>query len=73
MKVADFNKIYEYAKTVDVLNDGWFNTMGWFWLQLTDRQLKKMYNLLLEQGAQETEQAGKAGIEIGALFIYKQD
>lgn len=51
MKRADFNKAYEAAKTVKVENDQWFNCMGWFWINLTDKQLTKMAELMIEQGS----------------------
>lgn len=53
MKVKEFNSLYNKAKYTIVLEDEWFNTMGWIWLSLTEKQYKKMYSLLLSQGAIE--------------------
>ena len=49
MKTKDFKVIYENAKKVDIKHNEWFNVAGWFWLNLTDKQLQKMWDLLLEQ------------------------
>jgi hypothetical protein len=54
MKIQEFNKIYGYAKEVDIINDDYMNTMGWFWINLTVLQHIRMYNLMLKQGAKET-------------------
>ena len=60
MKTADFNKAYEYALRVNVCSDDWFNTAGWFWINLTDKQLSKMVSLLIAQGA-EVKESGYTG------------
>lgn len=54
MKRNDFNKLYEYAKTVTIMTDDFLNCAGYIWLNLTTKQHMKMYNLLLTQGAKET-------------------
>ena len=51
MKNCEFNKAYERAKKVDIVNDAWFNYAGFFWINLTQRQHDKMVVLLLQQGA----------------------
>jgi hypothetical protein len=63
MKTNEFNKIFQYAKGVNVVNDDMLNCAGWFWINLTEIQHKKMYKLLLLQGAQEiTNAKGKKQI-----------
>lgn len=53
MKRADFCRIYKQARNVNILDNDWFNCMGWFWLNLTELQARTMYNLILSQGAEE--------------------
>lgn len=73
MKVTEFNQIYDTAKKVNIVNDSWFNCMGWFWINLTDKQLKKMYSLMLEQGAEEEIENNKTFIKLkNGLIIYKK-
>ena len=73
MKTSDFNKYYEYAKGVNVVNDDWLNCMGWFWLNCTPRQLRKMYDLMLLQGAEETTDHGKTCIKLKiGTIVYKE-
>ena len=55
MKTADFTKIYREAKTVDIVNNEWFNFAGFFWLNLTMLQITKMYALMIAQGNQEQQ------------------
>ncbi len=64
MKVGEFNSTYEYAKSVNVVTADWFNMMMWFWMQLTERQHRKMYELMLMQGADETVVNGQKGIKL---------
>ena len=49
MNRTEFKNIYEQAQKVDILNNDWFNAMGWFWLNLTERQANKMIDLIIEQ------------------------
>ena len=53
MKIKEFNLAYEKAKEVDVVTNDWFCYMTWFWMNLTNKQLHKMYDLMLTQGAEE--------------------
>ena len=53
MKRSDFCRIVKQARDIDILNDQWFNTMGWFWLNLTELQASVMYRLILAQGGEE--------------------
>lgn len=73
MKTSEFNKIYKKAKILNIYNDSFFNMAGFFWINLTDNQLKKMYELLLLQGNKEkTFVNGKIGIELkNGLILYK--
>lgn len=64
MKVKEFNEAYKLAQTVNVVEDVWFNMSGWFWMQLTEKQLKKMYELMLEQGALESVWNGRTSIQL---------
>jgi hypothetical protein len=72
MKVNEFNPIYEYAKKVIILEDDYLKCSGWIWLNLTEKQHKKMYGLLLSQGAKEqVNAAGRPYIQLGGLGIMK--
>lgn len=51
MKVQDFKIAYEKAKLANIVEDEWFNTMGWFWVRLTENQMSRMFNLMKSQGA----------------------
>lgn len=75
MKIQEFNAIYKNAQKVNVSTDPWFNSMGWFWINLTDNQLTKMYNLMLTQGATETVQNGRKCIQLerGFSILNPQD
>lgn len=65
MKNNEFNKIYNYAESVTIVNDSMLNCSGWFWINLTEKQHEKMYNLLLAQGAKEViNAAGSAQINL---------
>lgn len=55
MNTAVFNKIYEQAKTVDIVNNDYLNFAGFFWINLTMLQVRKMYTLMLAQGNQEQQ------------------
>lgn len=50
MKRSDFNRIYKQARTVDIVNNEWFNFAGFFWLNLTELQAETMARLILSQG-----------------------
>lgn len=74
MRTTDFKAYYERAKKEkDLLNDHWLNFSAWFWMNLTELQHKKMYNLLLDRGAEETMLNGRRGIElpVSKLFLNK--
>lgn len=51
MKKAEFERVTKYIKDecVIIYNDPWFNCAGWFWLNLTPKQLAKMTEILEEQ------------------------
>lgn len=49
MKVKDFNHTFKYAEKVMIVNNEWFNTRYWFWDNLTEKQLKKMWDLIVKQ------------------------
>ena len=51
MKTNLFNEHYDRAKTVKIQKDSFFNSAGYFWVGLTEKQLKKMTDLMKEQGA----------------------
>ena len=43
MKVSHFNKIYDIARTsIDLYSDIYFNTAGYFWIDLTPKQMKTL-------------------------------
>ncbi len=50
MHTSEFKKAFERAKSVNIVNDDLFNCAGWFWINLTELQHKKMYGLLISQG-----------------------
>lgn len=50
MKTAEFKKVYGYGRTVDIVNDDFFNVAGYFWLNLTLRQITMMYTAMVCQG-----------------------
>ena len=54
MKTAEFNRIYNRAKTVRIVDNEWFNFAGFFWINLTDHQHNKMVDLILSQGETPT-------------------
>jgi hypothetical protein len=48
-----------------VVDDDWFSNEMWFWMDLTEKQHNKMYDLMIQQGAQEMENAaGKKQIKL---------
>lgn len=49
MKASDFKIIYEQAKKVDIKHNEYFNYAGWFWINLTPTQHRKMWELLVAQ------------------------
>ena len=55
MKNSDFNTWLVLAKKENIVDSDIFNSAGYFWINLTDRQLKTMYNLMKSQGAKENE------------------
>lgn len=55
MKTYFFNSRYNYAKTVQIAKDDYFCTAGYFWLNLTQKQMDKMYDLMIQQGATPDE------------------
>lgn len=72
MRMDEFTVVYEEAKKVNVVENEWFNDNMVFWLGLTEKQHKKMYELLIKQGAEEKEQNGKTGISFSnGIFLYK--
>ena len=73
MNVKEFNKVFNHAKTVNIVNDDFFNVSGCFWIGLTERQHLKMYNLMLKQGAKEIEnKKGRKQIQLAnGLGILK--
>lgn len=50
MKTSEFNKVYEYAKKVDIVNDSYFLVAGYLWISMTQNQINKMFDLCVEQG-----------------------
>ena len=50
MRRIEFNNMYEHAKTVKIFEDDFFNTAGYFWVHLSNRQFNKMIDLMIEQG-----------------------
>jgi CRISPR/Cas system CSM-associated protein Csm2 small subunit len=74
MKACDFNKIYEKACQLDdIINNDAINYTGWFWINLTNKQLTKMYNLLVSRGAEEkVDKEGKTYINLpNGCYIFK--
>lgn len=59
MKQHDFKSVYRYARTVDIVNDDYFNVAGYFWLNLTLRQVNYMYTAMVSQG--NTEKVDERG------------
>lgn len=64
MKTADFNKCYDVATRRNVETDEWFNCAGFFWLNLTDRQLHKMCELLKAQQCKTVVVDGRTWFEL---------
>jgi hypothetical protein len=54
MKISEFKSIYEQAKNINIVSSDFFNCAGWFWINLTETQHTKMYDLMVTQGAKET-------------------
>jgi hypothetical protein len=50
MKVKDFNVIKRYATSVIIKEDDFFNVAGYFWTNLTEKQVGQMLDLMDEQG-----------------------
>lgn len=46
MQTSTFNRIYKTAQQVNLESNDWFNYAGFFWVNLSDRQLQKMQQLL---------------------------
>lgn len=51
MKVKEFNKFYKELETTDIVNDIVLNTNMWIWLSLTEKQLQKVYELMVSKGS----------------------
>ena len=52
MKSSEFKWWYEEAKKGgDVVNDSTFLVAGYFWINLTEKQIKRMADLMIDQGA----------------------
>ena len=56
MKEKVFNEVLERAANVIIVNDDWFNTMGWVWMSATSAQLKKLWIYAIGQGAKVHEE-----------------
>lgn len=73
MLKSDFDRALAHAGRVNIQTDETFSHMGWFWLQLNDRKLMQLYNLMLAQGAEEIELNGRTGIQLSSgLVIFKK-
>jgi hypothetical protein len=53
MKATEFKQWYEMAKqSKKITSDSTFLVAGYFWINLTEKQLQKMAALMIEQGAE---------------------
>lgn len=73
MKISDFKNVYEQAKKTIIVEDTFFICAGWFWINLTETQHTKMYDLMVQQGAKEQIDAnGRTIIYLSnGMGIYK--
>jgi hypothetical protein len=71
MKTQDFNRVYERAKTVNIVNDEWFNFAGFFWINLTNNQHNKMVALMIKQGAKVEEYRDDKWIKLRNGLLLK--
>ena len=72
MRNIDFKNFYEKAQKTTIVDDNDFNSNGWVWLCLTERQLIKMFNLMVKQGAIVKNINGRDCIELkNGIKIYK--
>jgi hypothetical protein len=53
MKTSEFNAYYRTAIESNVVESDLFNCAGYFWINLTLSQHRKMYDLLIKQGNKE--------------------
>ena len=73
MKQLEFNSYLERARTVDIKNDIVFNTDGYFWINLTDTQHMRMYNLLIFQGNEPENGEIRMANGLGIIDIKNKD
>lgn len=69
MQTSTFNRIYKTAQQVNLESNDWFNYAGFFWVNLSDRQLQKMQQLLKAQGCKTVEQNGSRYILNSGMLI----
>lgn len=61
MQTSTFNRIYKTAQQVNLESNDWFNYAGFFWVNLSDRQLQKMQQLLKAQAAKPWRRTARNG------------
>jgi len=69
----EFAKYLKRAKKVDIVSDDLFNVAGYFWINLTDRQGKIMYNLMISQGAVEIGNMIRLKNGLGIIANFKKE
>lgn len=67
MRKDFFKNAYECAKNCDIKTNSYFCSAGYFWLDLTQNQLNKMIDLLIEQGC-EPDKDGYVSLSSGMKF-----
>lgn len=71
MQTSTFNRIYKTAQQVNLESNDWFNYAGFFWVNLSDRQLQKMQQLLKSQGCKTVEKNGEEWFSLNSGILIK--
>lgn len=71
MQTSTFNRIYKTAQQVNLESNDWFNYAGFFWVNLSDRQLQKMQQLLKAQGCKTVEKNGEEWFSLNSGILIK--
>ena len=72
MDRANFKKWYKSGEMCgNIVKSDLFNCAGYFWINLTSKQLDAMYKLMKAQGAVETEEgiSLENGIRINKRYV----
>ena len=63
--------INKNAQQVNLESNDWFNYAGFFWVNLSDRQLQKMQQLLKAQGCKTVEKNGEEWFSLNSGILIK--